>query len=243
MVDIHTHIIFGIDDGSDTLDESIAILKSAYEVGVTDIILTPHYIDDGKNSYNNDGVAEKFIELKNRMQEEGIYIKLYLGNEVRDYGNIVDILEKTDAKTLADTKYILMEFPMNNEVNYIADSIYELKIRNIVPIIAHPERCYCFTSNYKLIKEIADEGALFQINLGSIIGKHGSEAKKIVKKMLKDNLVHFIATDTHSMSRNGYLDWEEARKALDKMVGRYMRKKLTIYNQRALLINEDLKKE
>ncbi|MDD2628008.1 MAG: hypothetical protein PHR25_01055 [Clostridia bacterium] len=242
MIDIHTHIIFDLDDGSSTIEESIAILKSAYEVGITDIILTPHYIDDGKNSYNNDGVEERVTLLKNRMQEEGIDIKIYLGNEVRDYGNIVDILEKTDAKTLADTKYMLVEFPMNNEINYIENSIYELKIRNIVPIIAHPERCYCFTKNYRLIKELAGEGVYFQVNSGSIIGRHGNEAKKIAKKMLKDGLVHFLATDTHSMKRNGYLDWEEVIKLLDKKIGRYMRKKLTIYNQRALLINEDLKK-
>ena len=104
MIDIHTHIIYDVDDGSDTIEESVAILKSAVSSGVTDIILTPHYIEI--NEYNKEKVRENFASLKNEVEKQNINIKLHMGNEIAIYGNVLQILNEGEITPLANSKYI-----------------------------------------------------------------------------------------------------------------------------------------
>ena len=238
MIDIHTHIIYAVDDGSDTIEESVAILKSAEENGVTDIILTPHYIE--ANEYAKDKVQEHFEQLNLEAKKQNLNIKLHLGNEVAVYGNIFDILEDKNITTLANSKYMLIEFPMNTDVSYVMDTIYEMKIKGVVPIIAHPERCECFRTHYERIKEAVSEGALIQCNTGSIMGTYGSTAQKIVKRLLKERLVHFLATDTHSTKNNRYENLHKVEVKVEKIVGKYEKNKLFVYNARNILINGNI---
>ena len=238
MIDIHTHIIHGVDDGSDTIEESVAILKSALNNGVTDIIFTPHYIEPAE--YNKQEVLSRFEQLKNEVYKNDLDIKLHLGNEIAVYGNINQILQDGDIFTLANSKYILIEFPMNSDVSYVLDTIYEIRIKGLVPIIAHPERCECFRIHYDRIKEAVNEGALIQCNTGSLIGTYGNTAKKIVKKLLKEGLVHFFATDTHSIKNNRYDNLHKVESEVEKIMGRFEKNKLFVYNARNVLINENI---
>ena len=238
MIDIHTHIIYAVDDGSDTIEESVAILKAASLNGVTDIILTPHYIES--NEYNKKQVYENFEMLKKEAEKQDITIKLHLGNEVAIYGNISELLEKGEITSLANSRYMLIEFPMNTDVTYVLDIIYEMKIKGIVPIIAHPERCECFRIHYDRIREAVEEGALIQCNTGSLMGTYGNTAKKIVKKLLKERLVHFLATDTHSIKNNRYQNLHKVEAEVEKLVGLYEKNKLFVYNARNILINENI---
>ena len=238
MIDIHTHIIYAVDDGSDTIDESVAIIKSAANSGVTDIILTPHYLEP--NEYNKEQVYENYEMLKKEIDRQNIPVKLHIGNEVAIYGNVSQLLEEGDISTLANSKYMLIEFPMSTDVSYVLDTIYEMKIKGIVPIIAHPERCECFRKHYDRIKAAIEEGALIQCNTGSILGTYGNTEKKIVKKLLKDKLVHFFATDTHSIKNNRYTNLSKAEAEVEKLVGKFEKNKLFVYNARNILINENI---
>ena len=241
MIDIHTHIIFDVDDGSDTLEESIAILKKARENGVTDIILTPHYIDEGR--YDKEKIDRNFNILLKKVNEQDIDIKLYLGNEIAVYGNITRILEDKRVKCLANSKYILIEFPMGTDVDYVLDTIYEIKLKNLVPVIAHPERCECFVKHPELINNVVNEGALLQCNTGSLLGVYGLKAKKIVKKLLKDNLISFFATDTHNAKNRRYKELNKVEIKVEEMVGLYEKNKLFVYNARNILLNNDITKD
>lgn len=241
MIDIHTHIIYDVDDGSDTLEESIAILKKASINGVTDIILTPHYIDEGR--FNKEKIVENFNLLLEKVKEEEIPIKIYLGNEIAIYGNVTKILQDERVETLANSKYILIEFPMGTDVDYVLDTIYEIKLKKLVPVIAHPERCECFVKHPELINEAVNEGALLQCNTGSLLGIYGLRAKKIVKKLLKDNLITFFATDTHKEKNRRYKELHLVQDEVEKIVGRYEKNKLFIYNARNILLNNDITKE
>jgi len=174
---------------------------------------------------------------------QDIPISLHLGNEVIVYGNINDILEDDNVSMLAGSKYMLIEFPMNTDVSYILDTIYEMKIKDITPIIAHPERCECFKKHYNRIKEAVEEGAYIQCNTGSLLGKYGNTAMKIVKKMLKDNLVHFFSTDTHSVDNLRYVNLPKIESELEKLVGKCEMEKLLVYNARKILVNEDIESE
>lgn len=238
MIDIHTHIIYDVDDGSDTIEESVAILKSASLSGVTDIILTPHYIEH--NEYNKEKVLENYEALNREVEKQNINIKLHPGNEIAIYGNVSQILSEGVITTLANSRYVLIEFPMNVDVSYVLDTIYEMRIKGLIPIIAHPERCECFRIHYDRIGQAVNEGALIQCNTGSMLGTYGNTAKKIVKKLLKDKLIHFFATDTHSTKNNRYDNLHKVEAEVEKMVGKYEKNKLFTYNARNILINENI---
>ena len=238
MIDIHTHILYDVDDGSDTIDESVAILKYAKKNGVTDVVLTPHYVEAAE--YDDEKIKENFNVLKEKIEKERIDIKLHLANEVAIYGNVYSVLADKRINTIANSRYMLIEFPMSTDVSYVLDTIYEMKIKGITPIIAHPERCECFRKHIERIKEAVDEGALIQCNTGSIMGTYGNTAKKIVKKLLKEKLVHFLATDTHSIKNSRYEDLNKVQVEVEKMVGLYEKNKLFVYNARKVLINEEV---
>ena len=241
MIDVHTHILYDVDDGSDTLEESIAILKKAIRSGVTDIILTPHYTD--KSEYDKSKVDSAFKVLKEKVNELNLDVKLYLGNEIAVYGNINEILSDENVSTLAGSKYMLIEFPMSTDVSYVIDTIYEIKLKGYIPVIAHPERCECFKKNEKLIEEAVNHGALLQCNTGSIIEQYGKTAKRIVTKLLKEHLVTFLATDEKREKNSRYDELLRVEVEVEKLIGRYESKKLLIYNARKLLINEDIIEE
>ena len=241
MIDIHTHIIYDVDDGSDTLDESIAILKEAFLNGVTDIILTPHYLDDV--SYDKNKILNNYILILKEAKKNNIEIKLHLGNEIAIYGNIVKVLEDKRIETLAGSKYILIEFPMGTDVDYVFDTIYEIKIKGLIPIIAHPERCECFVKHIERINEVIKEGALIQCNTGSLMGLYGSTAKKIVRMLLKEGKITFFATDTHKEKNRRYDNLNKVEAEVEKMVGLYNKNKLFVYNARNILLNQDISKE
>jgi len=227
MIDIHSHILFDVDDGSDTITESVALIKSALAAGVTEIILTPHYTGNTKEDYRNENVDKHFSELVKQIKDRGIKINIYLGNEVAVYGNICDILDTKVAKTLAGSRYMLIEFPMEADVNYCLDTVYEMKMRGITPIIAHPERCECFKKDYSLVEKAVQEGACIQV-------------KKIARKLLKSKLVNFLAIDNHHIIRDKYTDLPKRIRKLNRMFGAEYINGLTVYNQEKILRNEEI---
>lgn len=220
---------------------SVAILRLAEEKGVTDIILTPHYIVNNRVSFTNEQVCKKFEELKKEIKNENININVYLGNEVFvDNFDIITKIKQKQIYTLNNSKYILIEFPMERKIDNILDIIYEIRLLGIIPIIAHPERCSTFLSDKKLLNKCIDEGALIQVNVGSILGRFGKDVKKYATKLLKSGMITFIATDSHSLRREDYSQLSVLEQDLEKLVGKYEKNKLLVYNARNVLINKDI---
>ncbi|MBE6159702.1 MAG: capsular biosynthesis protein [Lactobacillales bacterium] len=194
-IDIHSHILNGIDDGSRNIEESISILKKCEQEGISKIILTPHYMENTNYNKNNKEKTEIFNKLKKEVKKQNINIELYLGNEVYANDNILELLEQKEITTLNNSKYILIEFPLLNENLNDINIIYNLKLSNLIPIIAHPERYEYIT--IEKVEEYIKMGALIQINEGSLLKHYGRKPKKIAKKLLKKKLVHFIGSDIH----------------------------------------------
>ena len=196
MIDIHSHLIPNVDDGAKSPEETIELIKEAREAGITDIILTPHYII---NSYEQN--AETLILLKDKLQQiinsENIKVNLHIGMEVYITDNLVEILKQNKILTLAGSKYLLMELPLNTNVQYLDMVIFKLIENNIIPIIAHPERYKFVQEDPSKVRELIESGCLIQSNIGSILGIYGKKAKKTIKYLLKNDLINFIATDTH----------------------------------------------
>ena len=235
MIDIHSHLIPNVDDGAKSPEETIELIKEAREAGITDIILTPHYII---NSYEQN--AETLILLKDKLQQiinsENIKVNLHIGMEVYITDNLVEILKQNKILTLAGSKYLLMELPLNTNVQYLDMVIFKLIEDNIIPIIAHPERYKFVQEDPSKVRELIDSGCLIQSNIGSILGIYGKKAKKTIKYLLKNDLINFIATDTHRKNTI-YPLLEKGIKKIEKITGKEKVEELTNLNVQKILNN------
>lgn len=216
MVDIHSHILNNIDDGSKSITESINMLKGLYENGVTDVILTPHYVMDSFYQNSIETKEKLFNKLKEEIKKNNIPINIYLGNEIYIDKDIKDKINK-EALSLNNSNYILLEFPMNGIYNNSYGIISGLIERGYKVILAHPERYLTVKEDIKVLDEYKEMGVLFQSNIGSYFGDYGKTAKKTFKKLLKMKYISFIGTDSHSQNYN-FKNIEKFRKKLSKVV-------------------------
>lgn len=239
MVDIHSHILNGVDDGSKTIEESIQILKEAVNAGVTDIIVTPHYVPEG-NYINNVKENRAYLEelIKETIKQK-IDIRLYQGNEVYVTRNIEELIFSEEIATLNRSRYVLFELPMAQNIPYLNDVIYSLLGENLIPIIAHPERYTFYQKDQSQMVELIEKGVLFQANLGSIIGLYGKDAKKALIQMLKTDKIHFLASDVHRFGTI-YPKMNEIIEELKKYISKEKIEELTQIHANLVLQNEDI---
>jgi len=197
MFDIHTHIIPYVDDGSSSLEESINMIKHEIDIGVTDIICTPHHIFH-RYEATVEVIKERFNFLKEEVEKLNLPIKLYLGQEIcyTHREDIISMLKNGTLLTLNNTNRVLLEFSFTREPEDILDVIYNFNINGYEVIIAHVERYEWMTLDK--VVALRNEGALIQINSNSYLGFTTWKEKRFVKKLLKHNLVDFVASDTHS---------------------------------------------
>ena len=218
MTDIHSHILFDVDDGSRNIDESIELLKKMYELGFKNVILTSHYIEGSEYCCENKEKKIKFKEIQKKLDEQDIDINIFLGNEILINNNIYDLIKTGKIHTLNNTRYILVELPFHNQIINLEDVIYELKIKGLIPIIAHPERYSYFQDNYKEVDRLREEGFLFQANYASILGYYGKESQKLLKYMLKKHYIDYFGTDIHRTTKTFVLDnFEKIEKQIVKI--------------------------
>ena len=211
MIDIHCHILPGIDDGAKTIEDSLEMLKKAKLSGVTDIVLTPHYM--WGTVYNADNVKKwkLYQELCELADKENLGINLYLGNEIyiderlpkmlKAYtGEPIDEDEKKaiyELATLNSTKYVLVEFPVQVEDKSAKRILSELVKMGLKPIIAHPERYLYIQQDISKMDEYVQIGCLLQGDYLALTGKYGRMAEKTLRLMLKKDMVFCLASDLH----------------------------------------------
>lgn len=193
MIDIHSHIIPGIDDGAKDAETSDKMLQIAKNSGTKAIFATPHYYRGRfETSYND--VLLYTDELNKRIED----LKILPGQEVYIDNYTLQAYDSGTIGTLNNTKYMLLELPFDYLRGNETDIIYELRIKGIVPIIAHPERYSYIMQNPSNINSFIDEGCLFQINSGSLDGVFGRDVKKTANILIENGICSFIASDAHS---------------------------------------------
>ena len=202
MIDIHSHVIPGIDDGSKNMEMTLEMLRNAERDGTKEIVATPHYLLEYGDSTIEE-VKRLVEEINSIVNKERINIKIYSGQEVYFTENILKDYLDGNIGTLNDSRYMLIEFNMNRFEENIFDIIYELQVRGITPIIAHPERYRSIIKNPLEINSFIDEGYLFQLDSGSLTGVFGKEVKKTAEILLANGIYNFIGSDAHNIkSRN-----------------------------------------
>lgn len=234
MIDFHSHILPNIDDGSTSVEDSVQLLKEASEAGFSKIISTSHYM---RNYY--EVVEEDRKKILKGLQILDHNIELFLGSEIYISHGIIDFLKDKKASTINGSKYVLFELPMNVKTMYAKETIYRLIENGYVPIIAHPERYKYIQEEVEYAQELADMGALFQSNYGSIIGMYGRNAEKTVKKMLKQDLIQFLGSDVHMVGQV-YPKIPKILKKLNKIISSDKIEELTTKNPQLVLDNKDI---
>ncbi|KPU27357.1 hypothetical protein TR13x_04550 [Caloranaerobacter sp. TR13] len=238
MHDIHSHILPSVDDGAKHIEEAVEMARIAEANGVKTIFATPHYIEgEGyKNTEHNKKVLDRLNEA---LKVENIGVKVLLGNEVFITPDIVKLLEEGEVSTLNNSRYLLVELPMFNMPIYTEDIIYELRLKGIVPIIAHPERNTKIMEDPNILYEFIKLGALAQLNLTSLIGYYGESVKKTAEILLKHEMIHFMGTDSHS-HKSRALNITQGIEVMSKIVGYHKVDEIINKNPLAILNDEEI---
>lgn len=234
MIDFHSHILPGIDDGSRNYDETVKLLEEAKEIGFDKIISTSHYAID---CYEVPEYKRK--ELIDQLNLENRFPEIILGSEIFLTYNIIDLLKEFKASSINGTNYILFELPLRNHFMNLKDTIIKLRENDYRLVLAHPERYLMVQKDFKLLYELKEMGVLLQSNYGSILGIYGTAPKKIIKKMLKEDLVDLLGSDVHR-ENTIYPKIPKAIKKISKYVSDNRLEELTTYNAEKILNGEDL---
>ncbi|MBQ7482036.1 MAG: exopolysaccharide biosynthesis protein [Lachnospiraceae bacterium] len=197
-LDMHCHILPGVDDGSRSMDMSMAMLDFAYEEGIRAIILTPHY-HGGYVETERTVIDETFEELNKHSRKLHPDLKLFIGNEIYYYPSVPEWIEEGRVHTLADSDYVLLEFSTTVEKRELLEAVQNLCSHGYYPVLAHVERYDCLIRDPSYVGDLIDNGAYIQVNSKTIAGEGGMKIRHFVKRLLKEEWIHFIGTDAHSM--------------------------------------------
>ncbi len=199
-IDIHSHILPGIDDGAKDMETSLKMLRTAAEEGIKEVILTPHYKPGHRNA-SPETVRKLTMKLQEKVLESGLKMTLLTGNEIFYHRGMAGLLSAGRVCTLADTDSVLVEFFPAEEYAEIRSGVYQIRAEGYRPVLAHAERYQNVCRDTKYVEELIHMGAYIQINAGSIMGNYGFGTKQFCKRLLKKELVHFVATDAHDTGR------------------------------------------
>lgn len=236
MIDIHTHILPNIDDGSRNIEETVNLIKEAKNAGFEEIACTSHY----KEGFFETDAPERELwvnAIYENLKNKNIDMNIYLGNEIYMTENIIPLLEDGKASTINDTSYVLFELPLDEEPEDLYDLIYEMQQCKIVPILAHPERYSYVQKDPELIYDLIEKGVLMQANYGSVIGQYGEKAELIVKKLYENNMIHLLGSDVHRQN-TVYPKMPQILSELKELIGEEKLKELTTTNPGLVLHNK-----
>lgn len=241
FIDTHTHITWGIDDGIQTLDECMEALHQCKEDGIERVIATPHFIPGRHNKAIVSSMVKRMIEVQKLFNENGI--KYYPGSEVFLNRDFLDMIDKKLFFTLANSRYLLCEFNVRENIgssSRVEDRLYELCIRKYTPMVAHVERYFHEGIDLDRVQSWIDMGCKIQVNRTSILGLHGKLIQKNALTLLENSMVHVVATDTHRTNGSRISKLSDAYEFIEKRCGEENAQILTYYNSLHIIEDEDL---
>jgi len=238
MIDLHSHILPGIDDGAKTIDDSVEMARIAAANGTTVIAATPHVIE-GSWLPQWSTIQKLCAELAQELKREKIALTIIPGAEVALNMDILSLIKGPGPYCINGGRYMLVELPATHIPHYTDEFFFTLQARGISPILAHPERHPEIAHNPELIVEWVNKGILMQVNGPSLVGKMGDRAMKTAEILLNSELVHFFGSDAHSpRARTPRL--ADAKEQSATLIGADMTRRILVGNPTAILSDEDL---
>ncbi|MFP7479739.1 tyrosine-protein phosphatase [Terribacillus saccharophilus] len=218
MIDIHCHILPGIDDGPRTIEESLDMARAAVEEGISTIVATPHHRNNQFDNYYAD-IIEDVSNLNNALIAANIPLTILPGQETRIYGELAEGLDEKEVLPINQhTPYLLIELPTATFPKFTKQLLYDLQVQGYKPVIVHPERNRAILEDPNLLYEVVKGGTLTQVTAASILGKFGKKMQQLSFKLIDSNLCHFVASDAHNI-RNRTFVLREAYNLLENEYG------------------------
>lgn len=218
LVDIHCHILPGIDDGSKDWETSIKLAHAAVKDGITHAVVTPHTLNGRYLNHKKD-VIKLTAEYQKRLKDENIPLTVFPGQEVRISGDLPQALDDDDILFLnEDGRYMLLEFPSDDVPSYAKDMIFKIMQRGITPIIVHPERNSRILKEPVILQELIEQGCLVQITASSYIGTFGKDIEEMSRRFIEAGQCSCFASDAHDLPKRQY-EYSEALEKLSNEFG------------------------
>ncbi len=236
LFDIHCHILPAIDDGSKSMEETEKMLRMAKKERIGTILATPHYNSCEREPEFYKECQSVYEEVCQMVQEKNLGIQLYLGNEIFYSSGVLEALKRGEALTLNHTKYVLVEFAPYVELLTIKKAVQELQMAGYFPILAHIERYECLKKESE-VQNLVDMGAYIQVNASSLTGRLGIRVQWYLKKLMRHDLIHVVATDAHGSKKRRPMI-QEAAGYIKKKAGADYCKKITEENPEKIIRGE-----
>ncbi|WP_248737000.1 tyrosine-protein phosphatase [Neobacillus rhizosphaerae] len=233
MIDLHCHILPGVDDGARDLSEGIKMARKAVEQGIDTIVATPHHLN---NQYENpkQTIINRVDELNQALVKEKIDLKILPGQEVRIHGEMVEGYEAGEILSVNETQYVLVEFSSSHVPRYTEKLFYDLQMKGLIPVIVHPERNQQIMEQPELLYQLVNKGALTQVTAASVCGGFGKKIKGFTLQLIEANLTHFIASDAHNTTNRTFM----MRDAFGMIQEKYGNEMVYLFEENAALMIE-----
>lgn len=238
FVDIHCHILPGVDDGSQSPEETKAMLEKAWDEGIQIMVATPHYHKQrGKNDI--DLIKKQLLLTRKLAKEVHPKMQICLGMEIYYGEDVPELLKTGKAVSIRKSRYILVEFSPGDDFQYILNAVRKLQMSGHTVIIAHIERYNCLREDISNVEYLREMGAYLQVNAGSITGSYGRSVKKFLREVLKAHLVQLVGTDAHGPEKRSP-KMQEAYKEVVKRCGEEYADQIFGQNAKIVLRNEEI---
>ncbi|MGE7759122.1 tyrosine-protein phosphatase [Peribacillus sp. NPDC097895] len=204
MIDIHSHILPGIDDGAKSIEDSLEMARMAVSEGIHKVIATPHHMN-GKYENRKQDIISRVAALNEVLKAEAIPLEILPGQETRIYGEILRDYKLEEIVTLNDGgKYLFIELPSAHVPRYTEQLLSDIQFERLTPIIVHPERNQELIENPDLLYKFVNNGTLTQVTAASVSGAFGKNIQKFSMQLIESNLTHFISSDAHNITSRSF---------------------------------------
>jgi protein-tyrosine phosphatase len=230
FIDIHCHILPGIDDGPESVEKSLEMVKMASDDGISHIFCTPH-VYPGVYDTKADSIKQARDELQS-MAPNGT--KLFVGGDVRITPDLMERLARQEVPTLNGSPYLLVEFPSQFIPHYTSRLIFNLRQNGLIPIVTHPERCAYFARDFTGLRVLREQGCMFQLTAMSLLKDVGREVRKVTLSMIECGFADFIASDAHSTGHRAPI-LSRAYEEVQRQFGKHLAQKIFFENPQKIL--------
>jgi protein-tyrosine phosphatase len=218
MIDIHAHVLPGLDDGPANMGEALALVRAAVDNGIDTIIATPHMLDGIYNA-TRDGIFAALAELNDVIDEHGLVVTILAGGDVHAETEVPDLLRRGDLVTVADRgKHLMLELPPDVVPRELDQLLFSMQLQGVRPIISHPERNRVIQEDPNQLLSLVQAGGLTQITAASVVGDFGRRVQTCAETLLDRRMAHFVATDMHDL-RGRKPKLAEAAARMTELVG------------------------
>lgn len=237
LIDIHCHILPGVDDGAETELDSLQMAEAAVEEGIHTIIATPHH-KNGRYENDKQTIKKNVSNFNKLLDQSNLPLTVLAGQETRLNGEMTDDIANGELLPLNETKYVFVEFPTGHIPHYAKRVLFDMQMAAYKPIIVHPERNRTLMKHPNLLYDFVRSGALTQVTAASYVGKFGKNVQKRSHQFMEANLVHFIASDAHNTTTRRF-SMKEACQQIERDFG-YEERRLLIENSQLLVEGKNI---